>query len=118
MPHTTMQPSVCSCRAVEEKSVALVYQFPEEGTVLIQESLPGDWSIAQMRETVEAHANEPDGDPTAPRAFQMVGVRSTEGLLVQAHNVGRIMWIEDGILFDITGPTISPDQVLAIAEKV
>jgi hypothetical protein len=26
--------------------------------------------------------------------------------------------VESGLLFDLTGPTISPDQVLALAEKI
>ena len=104
--------------ARKEQVVALVYHLPEAGIVVVEESLPGDRSLGWMRETVAGHANDPVDDPTAPPAFQMVEIRDTEGMLVQGNGVGRIIWIEDGVLFDISGPTVTPEQVLAIAQKV
>jgi hypothetical protein len=102
----------------DEQVVALVYHFPGAGTVVIQESLPGDKDLGWLRETVAAHADEPVDDPAAPQAFRIVDIRKTEGMLIQGNGVGRIVWIEDGLLFDITGPTVTPEQVLAIAERV
>ena len=39
-------------------------------------------------------------------------------MLIKCNGVGRIIWIEDGLLFDMSGPTVTPEQVVAIAQKL
>jgi hypothetical protein len=115
-----------------EQVVALVFHLTEEGTILLKEQLPGEMSLKAFETIASAHAGEPadSDDPTdrtkhivspgaevAP-AYQIVEVRGTSGLLVQGYGIGRIIWIEDGILFDMTGPSVTPTQVLALAEAM
>ncbi|GIU99310.1 MAG: hypothetical protein KatS3mg014_0926 [Actinomycetota bacterium] len=45
-------------------------------------------------------------------------LRGTYGLLIQGNGIGRIIWLEGGLKFDITGPTVSPDQVILLAEAL
>jgi hypothetical protein len=90
-----------------DQVVALVYHLKNEGTVNVEESLPGSWSLDRMIQTASDHAG-----------FQMVPLRRTQGMLVEGNGVGRIMWIENGLMFDITGPSVTTDQVLALAEKL
>lgn len=92
-----------------DQTLALVFHLQDYGTVLVEERSPGDWSLAQM----QARADDPSAPPDA---FQMVPVRNTSGLLIQGDGVGRVIWIEKGILFDITGPAVAPQQVLKLAE--
>jgi hypothetical protein len=116
----------------DQQQVALVYHLPDEGTVVLEESLPAEMTLEGLKQIAAAHtgetaevgqATESATESSTPTmgpvpAFQIVPVRGTEGLLVQGNGVGRIMWVESGLLFDLTGPTISPDQVLALAEKI
>jgi len=46
------------------------------------------------------------------------GARATQGLLVSGNGIGGLLWIEGGVLFDITGPSVSPSQVQALAALV
>lgn len=111
----TISPEVAAMR---DRVVALVYHLPAPGTVWVAESLPGGKNVEWLKKFVAARANDPWRDPEAPPAYQMVPLRGTEGMLVKGNGVGRIIWIENGILFDITGPTVSPEQVMAIAQEI
>ncbi len=93
-----------------DRLLAFVYQLPTYGTVLVEEKV----SQFQLSD-LQARAN----DPTNPQgAFQMVSVRGTQGLLISGNGIGRIMWIEDGILFSITGESVSPAGVQTLAASL
>lgn len=102
--------------------LAMVFHLPEEGTVLLREQLQNMDSLEHLKELADTNfgslSREPSPSPGVPDPVQLVPLRGTEGLLVQAHGVGRIVWLENGIRFDITGPTVTPDQVVALAEAL
>jgi hypothetical protein len=57
--------------------------------------------------------------PGVPKdAFQMVAVRATQGLLASGNGTGRLLWVEGGVLFDITGPKVDPSQAQTLAALV
>ena len=97
--------------------VVFVYHLSPFGNFVVEESEPGFWTLAHMRGRAEAPL--PTGSSTeSPDPFVMVPVRGTEGLLVQGHGLGRIMWDENGVLFDIFGETLTVPQALELAEKL
>jgi hypothetical protein len=92
---------------VEERMVAFVYHFPASGTILVEER-SAHLTLADLQQRADA--------PDVPKdAFQLVAVRATQGLLVSGNGTGGLLWIEGGVLFDITGPKVDPSQVQALA---
>ena len=107
--------------------IAFVYDLADYGgPVLLEEGLAGNFSIDVFKQMVNAHASDPavSSDFTSKTpgpflpAFQLIDLRGTQGLLIQGNGIGRVMWIEDGVLFDIKGKAISPDQVIKLAETL
>ena len=103
----------------EVQIVALIFHLPEEGTVVVREQPQGMDSVDHLRRRADTDfgsiGREPSPAPGTPDPFQLVPLRGTYGLLIQGNGIGRIIWLERGLKFDITGPTVSPDQVLALA---
>lgn len=106
----------------EVQIVALIFHLPEEGSVVVEEQLQGMDSVDHLRQLAETNygsvGHEPSPSPGTPDPVQLVPLRGTYGLLIQGNGIGRIIWLEGGLKFDITGPTVSPDQVLALAEAL
>jgi hypothetical protein len=97
-----------------ERTLAFVYELPRYGIVVVNERL-SHFTQADL----EARANE----PTVPEgAFRMVQMESRHGsvdaLLVSSARVGRLLWIDEGILFDITGPAVSPEAVVSLGVRL
>jgi hypothetical protein len=95
---------------VDDRTVAFVYHLPAAGTVVVEER-SAHLTLAELRRRADAPGVPVD-------AFQMVPVRATEGLLVSGNGIGGLLWIEGGVLFDITGPSVSPSQVQSLAALV
>ena len=94
----------------DEETVAFVFHTTNYGTVVLQESEPNGWTVGQM----QARAN----DANAPAgAFQMVKVKGIDALLIQGSGIGRVMWLKNGVLFNLTGNQISPQQVQNLASQ-
>lgn len=104
--------------AIEDRTVALVFgslifEGEDLGDVIVEESEPGVHSVEQFRAISES---PPTG--ASPGAFQVVSVRGTDGLLVSGNGIGRVIWIESGVLLQILGSRISPDQAQALAKAL
>jgi hypothetical protein len=95
---------------VDDRTVAFVYQLPAAGTVVVEER-NAHLTLTELRRRADAPGVPAD-------AFQMVPVRATRGLLVSGNGIGGLLWVEGGVLFDITGPSVSPSQVQALAALV
>jgi len=106
----------------EARVVGLIYHLPDEGTVLVEEQLQGAWTLEHLKEMADTNYGTLDGQSPQPVAgpdpFQLVDIRSTKALLIQGNGVGRIIWLENGLRFDITGPTVSPEEVISLAERL
>jgi hypothetical protein len=97
--------------APEDETVAFIYEFPDMGIVNIEERQPGDITLQKL----ENRANDPTNPPGA---FVMVPIRGTRGLLVSGDGIGRLIWIEGGILIDLSGESITPNQVQILASEL
>lgn len=96
--------------APKDRIVAMTFILPEEGgRLLVQERLSH-----MTRSDMQARADDPSAPP---EMFQIVEVRGTVGLLITANDIGRVLWNEGAVLFDITGPSVTPKQVLDLAER-
>lgn len=96
-----------------QRGVAYVFHFPasaafpRDGRVrVLEQTAPDDPSYLQ-----DIAANPP-GDPGD---FSMITVNGVPALLVQANGIGRVQFIRDGILYDITGPAVSPAEAIKLA---
>ena len=48
----------------------------------------------------------------------MVPLGNGQALLASQGGIGAEVWVQDGVLFSIDGPTITPDQVQALSTQV
>lgn len=124
-PETIQEVSPSQITDPTDEQVVLVYDLPAVGgPILLEEKMAGDYSLQVLKELAQAHASDPAVSDNFPSntpgpflsAFQMVDLRGTQGLLIQGNGIGRVMWIEGGVLFDIKGEAVSPDQVVKLAE--
>lgn len=92
--------------------VAIVYDLPETGRVLLLER-----KISFGEKELLAPL---DGEHSSfrPDFFGAVDLGDATGLLRQANGIGRVQWIVDGVMMDLTGPSITPDQVRELARRV
>ena len=104
-----------------EGAVAFVYHTKEYGDVLVEESTPGGITVERLADMAEALGAPSPGSEErsdAPDAFQLVAVGDAKALLVQYAGVGRITWIQGGLLFDIKGDETTPEQVVDLASEL
>lgn len=105
----------------EEQGVAMIFNLPVEGAILLEVRLAGDFDLEAMKGIVSAHEGEPadvaPGDSVATfiPAYQLVPLRGTDVLFVQGLGLGRVTWVEKGVRYDLMGETATGAQVLALA---
>lgn len=103
-----------------QRTVAFVFHTAD-GTVVVEESAQGGWTVARLKERANtpivqaASSSAPSG--VAVRPFRMVPARQTEALLGNSGSLG-IMWIEDGTLFQMFGPSVTPAQLQSLVVKL
>jgi hypothetical protein len=104
-----------------ERTVAFVFHTAAYGTVVVEESEQGDWTLDRFRARASAPVAQAGNASSTPgpglHPFQMVPVRKTSGLLATSGEVGSIMWIENGVLFRILGPSVTTEQVQKLAAQ-
>lgn len=82
-------------------------EFPTDGRVRILES---------PTKLVDADLQAMADNPPGPKDhFKLIALGRGKALLNWNNGIGRIWLIRDGIMIDITGPAVSPDQVQKIA---
>jgi hypothetical protein len=96
--------------APTDRLLALVYDLPSHGRVVVEEKLSH-----LTEEFFARRANAPD---SPPGAFRLIRARGLQALLITDGRVGRVMWIEDGVLFDVTGLSVGPDEVVSLASEL
>lgn len=84
--------------------------FPVDGRVIVSEE-PTKMTVADLQGIVD-HPPGPASD------FHMTSVRRKPALLVTGNGVGRLLWIDSGVLLDVSGPAISPPVVQRLAALV
>lgn len=98
----------------DQRAVAFVYRFPTgvnyptDGRVVVTQTAT-DQTVANLDTTVE-------DPPGPPENFRMIDVAGQRALLITGDGVGRVRFIRSGVMFDITGPAVSPTVVSKLAE--
>ena len=112
-------------KSEDDRAVAMIFNLPNEGAILLEVRPAGDFTLDVMKEMVSAREGEAaDVAPGAEApasfvpAYQLVPLRGTDAMFVQGQGHGRVTWIEKGIRYDIMGETATGEQVLALAARL
>lgn len=114
----------------DERTVAFVYHLPLIGVAHVKERV-SQFTLEDLRTRADTPIDSspspetseespaPGVEPSLPLdPFQMIPFAGTEALLVSNGLIGRLLWIRDGVLFDVVGPSITPAQVLELALQI
>jgi hypothetical protein len=121
LPRFPLQPALievtnASTTAPDWRTIAYVYRFPlgpdfhGDGRVRVLE-----YQTKVTESQLEAVAANPPGPPAD---FRVIRVNGHGALLVQGNGVGRVQYILNGIMYDVTGPAISPAEAERLAAAI
>ena len=121
LPRFVLRPALvevtnASTTAPNWRAVAYVYRFPlgpgflGDGRVRVLE-----YQTKVTESELEAVAANPPGPPAD---FRVIRVNGHGALLVQGNGVGRVQYILKGIMYDVTGPAISPAAAERLAADI
>jgi len=91
------------------RGVAYYYDIAGIGRVVLTES-PATSSPEDLRAIADARRDSGE--------YSILEVDGTPVLLIAANGIGRVRTIRDGIAFDITGPAISPEDVVKFYRSI
>jgi len=99
-----------------DQAVAYVYRFP------LGVDFPTDGRIRVLEYATSSTEADVEGvaknAPGPPEDFVVLTVSGHRALLVQADGVGRIQYIQNGVMYDITGPAAPTDVVKKLAAQL
>lgn len=115
-PLTTASVSDPANPSVADREVGLVFRFPvgadfpKDGRLFIREKLatPRDDNFAAIAASPPGQSDD----------FKLITIKARTGLLIQGGGVGRVLFIHRGILFDMSGPDVTPQAVVRLAEEI
>lgn len=119
LPQFGMRPTlvqVTSTASHDLRAVAYVYHFPAgkafpvDGRVVVLE-----YQAEVTEKQLEAVAAHPPG-PAAD--FTVIRINGHGALLVHANGIGRVQFILHGVMYDVTGPAISPQEAEHLASEI
>ena len=103
--------------AAATRTVAFVYNRADTGVINVEEQLAGPGVAQNLVARANAYAATPSPQPSDAQ-FQMVPLGDARALLVSQGNVGAEVWVQRGVLFEITGPALTPDAAQSLAATV
>ena len=98
------------------RAMALVYRFPAgkafpvDGRIRVLE-----YPASITEEQLQAVAANPPG-PAAD--FTAIQIDGHGALLVHANGIGRVQFILHGVMYDVTGPAVSPHEAEHLASEI
>lgn len=103
-------------RIVSDRSVGYLFRFP------LGPGFPRDGRL----KLVEKQATPQDDNfaaivadpPGRPEDFKLITVGGRHALLIQGGGVGRVRMISNGRGFDFSGPDVTPEMVVALADQI
>jgi hypothetical protein len=121
LPRFALRPTLvevtnASATAPNWRAVAYVYRFPlgpgfrGDGRVRVLE-----YQTKVTESQLEAVAANPPGPPAD---FRVIRVNGHGALLVQGNGIGRVQYILKGVMYDVTGPAISPAAAERLAAQI
>ncbi len=99
------------------RMVAFVYNMPKDGVVNVEEQQAAPGMAENLVARAKAYAATPSPAPSDAQ-FEMVPLGKGQALLVSRDGVGAEVWVQDGVLFQVTGPTLAPDRAQDLALPV
>ncbi|GGM16144.1 hypothetical protein [Nakamurella endophytica] len=112
-----IQVSDPSNTAPGDRAVAYLYRFPDGGT-----DFPYDGRVRVLEyhsQVTEAQLEEVAANPPGPpENFKVIQVAGHSALLVQANGIGRVQYVQDGVMIDVFGPAIPVAEVEELAANV
>lgn len=112
MAPVAVQVSDPSLIATDDRAVVYIYRFetgpdfPTDGRVRVLE-----YATTSSETELEGVAKNPPGPA---EDFSVISIAGHSALLVQGDGVGRVQFIREGVMFDVTGPAVP----IAFAEKL
>lgn len=98
------------------RAVAYVYHFP------VGKDFPIDGRVRVLEyatQVTESQLEAVAANPPGPADdFHVIRVNGHGALLVEANGIGRVQFIEHGIMFDVTGPAVSPQEARKLASQI
>lgn len=119
IPQFGMRPAlvqVTSTASPGPRAIAYVYHFPTgkefsvDGRVRVLE-----YQADVTEKQLEAVAANPPG-PAAD--FSVIRINGHGALLVHANGIGRVQFILHGVMYDVTGPAVSPQEAEHLASEI
>ena len=119
IPQFGMRPTlvqVTSTVSLGLRAIAYVYHFqtgeafPVDGRVRVLE-----YQAAVTELQLEAVAANPPG-PAAD--FSVIRINGHGALLVHANGIARVQFILHGVMYDVTGPAVSPQEAEHLASEI
>lgn len=59
-----------------------------------------------------------DNPPGPKENYKIVTINGDTALFNFFNNIGRVRFVHNGILYDLTGPALPPDDALRLAAKI
>lgn len=111
-----VQVSDPAATAVADRAVVYLYKFP------LGADFPTDGRIRVLEYATTSSEADLEGvakNPPGPAEdFAVITIAGHLGLLVQAHGVGRIQYIQNGVMYDVTGPSAPTAVVKKLAAEL
>jgi len=107
---------VTGTASTDPPTVAYVYRFPAG------KDFPADGRVVVLEyqaEITESQLEAVPADPPGPAAdFTVIRINRHGALLVHANGIGRVQFIEHGVMYDVTGPAVSPGEAEYLASEI
>jgi hypothetical protein len=98
------------------RAIAFVYHFP------IGTAFPADGRVRvleyQTKVTEEQLESVPANPPGPAADFSVIRLNGHGALLVHANGIGRVQFILHGVMYDVTGPAVSPQEAEHLASEI
>jgi hypothetical protein len=98
------------------RTVAFVYRFP------LGKAFPADGRVVVLEyqdEVTETQLEAVTANPPGPAAdFTVIRINGHGALLVHASGIGRVLFILHGVMYDVTGPAVSPREAEHLASEI
>jgi hypothetical protein len=114
LPPTLVQ--VSGTAPTGPRTVAYVYHFP------VGKAFPVDGRVRVLEYLAESTEQELEAvvaDPPGPAAdFTVIRINGHGALLVHAGGIGRVQFVLRGVMYDVTGPAVSPREAELLASEL
>jgi hypothetical protein len=98
------------------RTVAFVYYFP------IGKAFPVDGRVSVLEyqtKVTEKQLEAVAANPPGPAEdFTVIRINGHGALLVHANGIGRVMFVLHGVMYDLTGPAVSPQEAEHLARQI